>query len=304
MQFGTYEDSALPSLADLVQKAHPLHEISIRTMRKVTLEDPNFLPTDLLLARKAGLLRGAVIGARYRKSPQDKVANNPNAYVKLICTVPFDATLMHELLEKMAEHLRSEGSKKLIYSNFASWHLLPGVYLRYEDLLDFLLSEGFKKCGECVDYIVDLSAFRVPRRIVAAEDRLVDSGVVFTLVNPTDKEKLRDWVKAKFGSTWAYEAERAIGRPGAGVWVAEDEGGPMAFSVFGSLEHHWFGPIGVMEEKRKMGVGSVMLFKTLESMKQLGIGKAVIPWTGHLFFYSQVPGVVGLRHYWMMSKDL
>ena len=78
----------------------------------------------------------------------------------------------------------------------------------------------------------------------------------------------------------------------------------MGFSVFGALEYHWFGPIGVLEEKRKQGLGSALLFRTLESMKGLGLPRAIIPWTGHLFFYSQVPGIVGLRHYWMMAKDL
>ncbi len=60
----------------------------------------------------------------------------------------------------------------------------------------------------------------------------------------------------------------------------------------------------LVEEKRKMGLGSVLLFKTLDSMKKLGISRAIIPWTGHLFFYSQVPGIVGIRHYWVMEKKL
>jgi len=30
----------------------------------------------------------------------------------------------------------------------------------------------------------------------------------------------------------------------------------------------------------------------------------VIPWTSHLFFYSQVPGVRRIRHYWIMEKQL
>jgi len=78
----------------------------------------------------------------------------------------------------------------------------------------------------------------------------------------------------------------------------------VAGGVAGALEPHWFGPIGVLEAHRKKGLGTVLLFKTLFSMREEGQRLAVIPWTGHLFFYSQVPGIKGIRHYWTMRKDL
>jgi len=303
MEFERYSERILPSLSDFVQRAFPLNEISVRTLRRCTLEDPNFLPNDLIVARSGREIRGAALGAKFRKYPTDKLGNK-TGYLKMICAVPFDESLMQSLLEKTEERLKDEGCDKIACFNFGSWYLFPGVNLRYEDLLDFLSNAGFKKTGECVDYVLDMSAYRMPRRIKRLEERLVDNGMVFTLVNPTDRERLRDWVLEKFGSGWSYEAERAIGRAGAGVWVAEDATGTIAFSVFGSLENHWFGPIGVVEEKRKMGVGSVMLFKALDSLANLGIPKVIIPWTGHLFFYTQIPGIVGIRHYWMMTKDL
>ena len=211
---------------------------------------------------------------------------------------------MNELCERMEARLREEGSKRLEYSAFASWHLLPGVDLRYEKLLDFLLGRGFRKSGECVDYVIDLQAFRIPGRVVRLEEDLVGGGTTIRLAEPGEKDRIRDFVREKSGFSWSFEAARAIGPKGSGVWIAEDGGDITAFSVFGALEHHWFGPIGVSEDRRKKGLGSVLLFKTLQSMKDLGIPRAIIPWTGHLYFYSQVPGVVGLRHYWMMGKDL
>jgi len=303
MEFKTYDESILPRMADLVQSCFPLHEISVKTLRRLTLEDPNFLPNDLLVASEDGVLKGAVLAARYRRFPEDKLGDK-SGYLKFICASPFDASLLHTLLEKVEERMRDEGSERLLYSNFASWHLVPGVDLRYEDLLDFLLSEGFTRAGQCVDYVIDLSAFRVPRRIACLEKSLIDRGFSFRLASKEEKEEVADWVKNHFGSCWSYEASRAVGQVGAGVWLAEDSEGVVGFSVYGSLEYHWFGPMGVVEEKRKMGLGSVLLFKTLDSMKKLGISRAIIPWTGHLFFYSQVPGIVGIRHYWVMEKKL
>ncbi len=303
MEFMGYDESTLPELADLVHRSFPLHEISVKSLRRITLEDPNFLPDDLFIAKGEEGFLGAVIGAKYRKEPPER-AGNTTAYLKLICTSPFDGALMHVLLEKMQDHLREQGSTRLVYSNFASWHLLPGVDLRYEDLLRFLISEGFAKSNQCVDYVIDLHAFRIPRRIVNMEEDLMVQGTAMRLANAGEKERVREWVLKNSGYNWSYEAARAIGRAGSGVWIAEEGGEMVAFSVFGSLEHHWFGPVAVVEERRRRGLGSVLLFKTLDSMKRLGIPRAIIPWTGHLLFYSQVPGVVGLRHYWMMSKEL
>ena len=293
----------MPKLADLIQKAHPLHEISIRSLRRVTLEDPNFLPNDLILAREGEVIAGAVLGARYRRVPEDRT-DRPVAYLKVISSAPFDESLMDELCGRMEDRLMEEGSKRLEYSAFASWHLLPGVDLRYEKLLNFLTGRGFSKTGECVDYVIDLQAFRVPERVVRLDEGLVGGGTTIRLAEPGERERVRDFVMERSGFNWSFETARAIGPRGSGVWIAEEDGEIIAFSVFGSLEDHWFGPIGVSEEKRKRGLGSALLFRTLQSMKDLGITRAIIPWTGHLYFYSQVPGVVGLRHYWMMGKDL
>jgi hypothetical protein len=303
MEFVGYDEGALPGLAELLQNSFPLHEISVRSIRRVTLEDPNFLPTDLLLAHKEGRLSGAALGARYRREPANR-AGDPNSFLKAICSSPFDGGLMHDLLQRMEERMRREGATSLVYSNFASWHLLPGVDLRYENLLDFLRSEGFAKYDQCVDYLIDLQAFRVPRRIAATAERLTSEGITTRLARPDEKERVRAWVLRASGFNWSYEASRAMDSVEGGVWLAEEGSELVGFSVFGGLEHHWFGPIGVSEERRKMGLGSVLLFKGLESMKGFGLPRAVIPWTGHLFFYSQVPGIVGMRHYWMMRKEL
>jgi predicted N-acetyltransferase YhbS len=303
MEFTTYDEGDLPKLAELVQKAFPLHEISIKSLRRITLEDPNFLPNDLIVAQEDGQFAGAVLGARYRRMPEERTGAR-SGYLKVICTSPFDESLMNDLCGKMEDRLRDEGAGRLEYSAFASWHLLPGVDLRYENLLDFLNGRGFKKTGECVDYVIDLHAFRTPRRVAKLEKEILDGNTTIRLAEPGEKERIREFVAGKSGFNWSFEAARAIGPKGSGVWIAEDAGEIIAFSVFGSLEHHWFGPIGVDEARRKRGLGSVLLFRTLESMKDLGIPRAIVPWTGHLFFYSQVPGVVGLRHYWMMGKDL
>ncbi len=303
MEIENYRESILPDLAELGQEAFPLHDISVGSMRRITVGDPNFLPEDLIVAREGGDILGAALGARYRKQPEGR-SQDPNGYIKMICSSPFDAELMRRILSEVEVGLKDEGAEAVSYSNFASWHLFPGVDLRYEDLLDFLLSEGFSKSGECVDYLIDLSAFRIPRRVKRIEEEVLGSAIRLRLAEEEDREGLREWISERSGFAWSYEAARAVGRAGSGVWLAEDGDELIGFSVFGSLEHHWFGPIAVEDERRRKGLGSVLMFRTIQSMKELGVSRAVIPWTRHLLFYSQIPGIVGLRHYWTMSKGL
>ncbi len=303
MEFIEFDESLLASLSEVFQKSFPLHDLSLASLKRVTTGDPNFISDDLVLAGDGEKVLGAVLGARYRSKPESKVGDE-TAYLKMICSFPFDRDLMKGLLERMEGRLRKEGARKLVYSNFASWHLFPGVDLRYGDLLSFLSSEGFVKSDQCVDYVVDLSAFKVPERIATMEGSILAEAMCLRLARESEKEWVRNWIQEENGFNWAYETAEAIGGNGSGVWLAMDGDELVAYSVFGSLEHHWFGPIYVKDERRGDGLGSVLLFKALESMKDLGISRALIPWTSHLFFYSQVPGVAGLRHYWMMSKAL
>ncbi|RLE79878.1 MAG: N-acetyltransferase, partial [Thermoprotei archaeon] len=64
------------------------------------------------------------------------------------------------------------------------------------------------------------------------------------------------------------------------------------------------GPIGVDSAVRGRGIGTVLLYKSLESLRVRGYRYIVIPWTGHLFFYTQLPGVKSIRHYWILEKKL
>jgi len=40
-----------------------------------------------------------------------------------------------------------------------------------------------------------------------------------------------------------------------------------------------FDPIGVDPNKRKQGIGTILLFKSLNNLKEAGFRYAVIPWT-------------------------
>ena len=115
----------------------------------------------------------------------------------------------------------------------------------------------------------------------------------------------KEWIKNKFSPYWAFEAEVAVREEHGGLWISYDNNDNIiGFSVYGALEPNWFGPIGVDEKFRHLGIGSILLFKALNSLRLNGVRYAIIPWTQHLFFYSQIPGIIGIRHYYFLKLTL
>jgi len=96
------------------------------------------------------------------------------------------------------------------------------------------------------------------------------------------------WIDAEFGGTWSSEA--AAG----GVWIAQDDRGPIAFAAFDShgLRFHWlrywaqkpsvgiFGPCGVAARARRTGLGTILVRASLFSLLERGYRQALIPAVG------------------------
>ncbi len=293
----------LPELLELCNLSLHKDFITMHTMLRCTFEDPNFTPEYTLALWKGGRMAAAVIGAKRTAAPPDAVDKQRDiAWIKMLCAAPGEHDLtLKRLLEKFEKLVVEDGKTRIRATDFASWHLWPGIDLDYENYLSILMSSGYHKVGEAVDYHIDLGWFRVPRRVREIEKKLSRKGIKVRRIGESETEQIIDWVKKNFSSFWAYEAAEGVKR-GRKVFAAFEAGEIIGFSVYGALEHNWFGPIGVLKEKRHHGLGTVLLFRTLEAMRLEGVRLAVIPWTGHLFFYTQVPGIVGIRHYWTLEK--
>jgi len=282
-----------------------LHEdtISDGSLRRITFEDPNYNSKYSLVALENGEVVGFVLGVRRLKEPVEVVeAQKELAWVKLFA-VREDCRrkgIANALFNDLENRLKEDGVKRIRISDYPFWYLFSGVDLKYEDAIDFLSGRGFRKAGETVDYEIDLLKFHVPKRI----SRIKTSPLVIRKARQEDRETVFKWIKTEFSVFWAYEADASFKHASPKLWLAEEDGKIIGFSVYSTIEPHWFGPIGVLTEARSKGIGSILLFNCLRSMREEGQRHAVIPWTSHLFFYTQVPGITRVRHYWIMEKTL
>ncbi|HYA22382.1 MAG TPA: GNAT family N-acetyltransferase [Thermoproteota archaeon] len=279
--------------------------ISDASLERITFGDPNFAPELAEVALERNEIVGCMIGVRRTQSPPESVELQKEVgWIKLFFVSDGyrRRTIASQMLIDLEKKFISEGTERIRVADFAGWTLFSGVDLMYQGGVGFLLSKGFKKVEETVDYEIDLLDLYVPEVVATAEGRLSD--VTVRKAELSERERFTKWAVEMFSPFWGFEVSETFKFDPPRLWIAEKDGKTLGFSVYGALEPHWFGPIGVDPDSRKHGLGSVLLFKALASMREEGQRVAVIPWTEHLFFYSQVPGIRRIRNYWIMEKQL
>jgi len=286
---------------------HCLHRdtISDASLERITFGDPNFSSELTEVALEENEIVGCMVGVRRTKSPEESVeAQKEIGWIKLfsVSETYRRKGIASRMLSELERKFRSRGTERIRITDFAGWTLFSGVDLMYQEAIGFLLAKGFQKAEETVDYEIDLLDFYVPTVITKAEARL--GGTVVRRAKPSERERFTRWAAEMFSPFWGFEASETFKFDPPKLWIGEQDSKTLGFSVYGALEPHWFGPIGVDPDSRNRGLGSVLLFKALASMREEGQRMAVIPWTEHLFFYSQVPGIRRIRHYWVMEKQL
>ena len=275
----------------------------------ITKEDPNFNPELTFIALENDNLIGVLIGVERTKEPKEAIEQHQRtAWIKVLAVDPLAQNrdeALDKLLSEFIEVMKTRGKEEVRYADFASWYLFPGLDLSYEYYLIKLLKRGFTKVGECVDYEVDLLHFRIPRRVHEVMKSCQAKNILFRRGVRGEENAVSKWVFERFGPFWKIETLMAYTRrERPTIWLALRGDEVLGFSCYSALHIDWFGPIGVDVKARRLGIGTVLLFKSLEDMHLMGRRIIRIPWTSHLFFYSQVPNVVRIRHYWQLQLKL
>ena len=114
--------------------------------------------------------------------------------------------------------------------------------------------------------------------------------IIIRKLNVYESHLLIDWVGEHFSKKWQSEVQVAMSRQPATVWVATYEKEIMGFACYDTTAKGFFGPTGVDAKYRGLGLGKVLLYKSLESLKELGYVYAFIGGVGPRDFYENVCG--------------
>jgi len=232
-------------------------------------------------------------------------------FVKIIVVrKDLDKATIKDLFTKIIYEIENFAAKKdlrrIRIGGYPIWYIFPGIEINYYLYISILEDLNYKKLSEYVNYEIDLAEFYLPERVKILEKKMIYENIFIRNIRWEELDLVSEWIRNHFGVIWSREIRLASLRNKPSIIIAEDITNKeiLAFSAYSTLVKNRFGPIGVVEKYRRLGIGTVLLYKSLQEMKNIGVRIAEIPWTSHLFFYSHLPGVRRLRHFIILEKVL
>lgn len=98
------------------------------------------------------------------------------------------------------------------------------------------------------------------------------------------------WVEENFGNGWKSEVDVSFSKNPISTFIAVKDGKIIGFSTYDSAYLNFLGPMGVSKGYRKRGLGKVLLYLALRSMKEMGYAYAIIGGVGPAKFYEKTFG--------------
>ena len=140
-----------------------------------------------------------------------------------------------------------------------------------------------------MDYLVNLSLL-TPKPDLDA--RMAAAGVTIRRPLAPEARLVTEWVAEKFGKGWASETAVSLTRQPPTCFIATRAKKLVGFACHESIARGFFGPTGVDEAARGLGIGKALLIRTLIAMRDRGNGYAAIGWAGPVDFYARAVGAI------------
>jgi len=120
---------------------------------------------------------------------------------------------------------------------------------------------------------------------------LLARGIEVRRAVSTEKRLVRAWVHEMFSENWADECEVAFSNHPISCFIATEHGRLIGFACHDAFAYkNYFGPTGVSETHRSLGVGKALLVACLEAMAMQGYAYGIIAWVGPAAFYTKAVG--------------
>ena len=124
-------------------------------------------------------------------------------------------------------------------------------------------------------------------------EKLRSEGILIKKAMTPDLTKITSWVRDTFGQGWADECTAGI--LGDGCWIAVKDKKVVGFACYDATTKDFFGPTGVAEEMRGLGIGKALLIRCMISMREKGYAYAIIGSAGPMDFYKKAVGAIPIE---------
>ena len=120
----------------------------------------------------------------------------------------------------------------------------------------------------------------------------MENGVVLRRPGAYELHLVKEFVRAHFSPKWVSEVQVAFSRQPVACFIATQGKEILGFSCYETTAKGYFGPTGVAESARGLGLGKALLFRALEAQREAGYAYAVIGGVGPKEFYAKAVGAI------------
>src|SRR5262249_6736493 len=109
---------------------------------------------------------------------------------------------------------------------------------------------------------------------------------------PFEITPVREFIKQNFSRGWADEVSVGFANKPVTVFTATREHRIIGFAGYECTQRGFFGPTGVSESERGLGIGRALLIASLWGLRELGYVYGVIGAAGPVEFYKEAVGAI------------
>lgn len=293
------EEKDLSAVTELCNSAMPLDRFFESLLYEKIFGDSDYNRDLNLVVHENGTIAGFVGGVIREKKGQ------LTGYVKLLAVEPEfrEKGFAKMLLTELEHRVKDMGIEKIRIMDSAPNYFMPGLDYRYTEGTCLLRRMGYEKDGENLNLLSDLQYFSTDFSDEIKDCQ--DKGFEIRRARESDKEKVYEMINKEW-PPWVAEADVTFRHDPISLFIALKEGDVVGFSAYDSnnVGTGWFGPMGVLTEYRKYGLGQVVCKLCLAEIKKQGFHTSIIPWVGPVRFYSKVCNARNDRVFWTYQKQL
>ena len=307
-----YSDAARDELLGLWAAALPLDAITTDILETRVLLDENFDPETFLLARTDGKLVGFVLGIHAKRMQLgDADPDGDRCWITALGVHPTADLnqLGGLLLTEVEKRFRVLGKNECRVAGYPPGYFTPGIDIRAgAHVLNVFKAHSYEVFHEALSMDAPIVLFTVPEKTVDIEKILNGDGIEIRSYRRRDLVKFMEFLEQTMPSDWVRVERRNLRKIAEGgfhpeqVMVVTKGDAIIGYCQF---EGSHFGPFGVSDAYQGRGIGTVLLARTLERMRQEGYHDAWVMWTDDIA--AKVYGKFGFketRRFAMLKKTL
>jgi mycothiol synthase len=258
-----------------------------RRFRDLFLLDANFDPEGLRIAEAGGRLIGAAYAVRRRLPLKGTDLEPDSGWITWFFVDPSwrRMGIAERLVGECLAFLAAKGRKAALFASYTPNYVVPGLDGEaYPEAALLLAKLGFARQYQAVAMDFDMLGYRYPEEIAALKERREAEGFSFRDASDADAVELVRFADEGFNPDWARAAREGAfrGIPADQIAVCRDPAGALCgFAMFGAYEGllERFGPFGVDESRRGLGLGKILLHECLRRQKAIGVHGSWFLWT-------------------------